>query len=106
MTEFTLPVPPSTNQLYATGSGRRVKTRRYKAWIDEAGWSLLIQKPPVVDGKFTLSIWHSGRADLDNIKAVPDLLQSMGLVENDRLMVELHVYRSEGPFRISYGSLA
>lgn len=32
----TLPVPPSANNLFATVKGFRVKSREYKAWLEQA----------------------------------------------------------------------
>lgn len=81
MISFTLPAPPSTNQLY---SGRRYKTERYKAWISEAGWELKLQRPMPIQGPFGIMIWLPGRIDLDNIKAIPDLLTKMGIIMDDR----------------------
>ncbi len=94
--EYLLPQPPSTNQLY---SGRRFKTARYKAWIEEAGWELRRQRAMPVSGNFALTIWTPGKHDIDNLKAVPDLLQSMGIIGNDRTMIELRVLRDTGEFR-------
>ena len=96
--EHVLPQPPTTNQLY---SGRRYKTERYKAWIETAGWELRIQRIQPIKGNFALTIWTPSKADTDNVKALPDLLQTMGIVENDRLMMEIHVYRDRGPFRFA-----
>lgn len=36
MLAFSLPMPPSTNGLFATFKGRRIITREYKAWRAEA----------------------------------------------------------------------
>lgn len=36
-----LPIPPTSNNLYATGrNGRRFRTQEYETWIKEAGWAL------------------------------------------------------------------
>lgn len=81
MISFTLPVPPSTNQLY---SGRRFKTPTYKAWINEAGWEVKLRNIQPIKGPFHLTIYLPGKMDLDNLKAIPDLLVSMGIIEDDR----------------------
>lgn len=78
---FHLPAPPSTNSLY---SGRRFKTERYKAWLEAAGWELKLQRVQPVAGAFMLSIRLPGKCDLDNLKAVPDLLVGMGIIPDDR----------------------
>jgi Holliday junction resolvase RusA-like endonuclease len=77
---LTLPKPPTTNQLY---SGRRFKTERYRSWIEDAGWTAKAQRPGAIKGRFQLTIYMPGRADLDNIKAIPDLLKTLGIIEDD-----------------------
>lgn len=81
MISFTLPAPPSTNQLY---SGRRYKTAAYKNWIETAGWELRLQHIQPITGPFALTVYLPGHCDLDNLKAIPDLLVSMGIVKDDR----------------------
>jgi Holliday junction resolvase RusA-like endonuclease len=89
-----LPAPPSANSLFAnrrSGSkGRgRIKTEIYRAWIEEAGKTLMIQRPERVAGKYELSLFferQTGRNDLDNrIKALADLLVTHGVIDDDSL---------------------
>ena len=42
MTEqtFTLPTPPSVNNLFSTVGNRRVKSRTYAAWMQAARWQI------------------------------------------------------------------
>jgi crossover junction endodeoxyribonuclease RusA len=98
-TTLELPSPPSTNQLY---SGRRFKTKAYKAWIHEAGWELTLQRVTVMHGPFQLTIWMPGRADLDNIKAIPDLLKTMGVIVDDspKYMRRLVIEVTDGQCRV------
>ena len=94
MIEFTLPLPVSTNNLYANVPGKgRVKTKAYRAWINEAGWSLKTQRPGSLSGRVKTAyvLPESCGLDADNIKALGDLLESMGVVENDRLIRDLHI---------------
>ncbi len=100
MITLSLPFPPSTNSLYRNVSGRgRVKTERYKTWLRAAGNEVLatpLQRRLPIEGKFTLTVL-AGRPDkrlrdLDNLlKAVGDLLQSHGLIENDCLAESITV---------------
>ncbi len=91
--------PPSTNQLY---SGRRFKTSRYRAWITEAGWELKLQHPPTIVGPFELTVWMPGQSDIDNVKAIPDLLKTLGVIVDDRrkYMRKLTVLPTDGPCRV------
>ena len=102
---FFLTPPPSTNALYANrrfGKGRgRVKTAAYRAWITTAGWEIREQHPgalPHYPGVFELEIWLPGsRRDIDNIKAIPDLLKTMGLISDDKHMILLKTMRYTSP---------
>lgn len=98
MIHFTIPMPPSTNALFATVKGRRIKTRTYKAWITEAGWMVLQQRQAGktwVTGDCVVSIIagpRNRRADLDNkVKACLDLLKRQSLIVDDSDVVELHI---------------
>ncbi len=85
---ITLPMPPSTNGLFA-GKGRRYKSGEYINWIREAGFELLLQRPRQVPGRVSLAIEvgepKTARAtDLGNReKAVTDLLVSHGVIQGD-----------------------
>ena len=85
-----LPLPPSTNHLFATVNRRRVKARAYADWIKEAGygagWRRLVadgaDSPPWE--AFLRVFGLPRRRDLDNtIKPVLDLaVQMTGLQDN------------------------
>lgn len=103
---LTLPMPPSTNELYrnTTAAERsrmrqagkperpRCATERYLQWQRAAGTALNMQR---VAGQFRAPVVASlllerrkGRADLDNtIKATCDLLVKQGLLKDDSLIV-------------------
>ena len=96
LVSFNLPMPPSTNALYANVPGKgRVKTARYKVWIDEAGWELKRQWTPVphLSGRVSMvvSLSLEARIDFDNIKAIGDLLKRMGVLDDDKQIRDLHV---------------
>jgi Holliday junction resolvase RusA-like endonuclease len=106
---FTIPLPPSTNTLTrnvstqerATAKARgvklrgRVKTEKYRAWCEDAGWEIKRQMQPLphFPGPFLLYIDLPGNIDVDNIKAVPDLLRWLGIIEDDarKYMREINV---------------
>lgn len=95
---LNLPRPPSVNQLFANIPGKgRVKTAAYRAWIAAAGWMIKAQRPQPIRGKYNLLILVGPtRADLGNCeKAVSDLLQALGVIENDRLGEEIALKRSD-----------
>lgn len=88
----TIPVPPSTNALYANVPGKgRVKTREYKAWLQEAEavlskhvWEgVRFGKDPV---RVRVRPPFNGRRDLDNtLKACGDVLVLSGMLASDRM---------------------
>lgn len=100
MIELTLPLPPSTNNLYFNSPhGGRVPTKRYAGWRNVAGTELKIQKPGKVDGDYVLWIWcerpDKRKRDLGNLeKPLSDLLVEHGVVGDDSQCTSLHMYWS------------
>lgn len=99
--EIRIPTPPSTNALYrnrdreeidrARTLGKpvrgRAKTGRYLTWIKGAEAAVNLQRPGRITGPFTLAILlprAKKHIDLDNIKAIPDLLKRCGIIDDDR----------------------
>ncbi len=87
-----VPTPPSTNNLFRNNvSGGRVKTQEYQAWEKWAGMEIMAQRPGKIQGKVVLDFFHGNRspiADCSNyIKALEDLLVSMGIIEGDSAKV-------------------
>jgi Holliday junction resolvase RusA-like endonuclease len=95
-----LPLPPSTNDLFANVSREqraaarargmnlpgRVRTKNYNAWIKEAGWMLKAQRQKPVKGPVNIEyfVCIDAKADLGNLeKAATDLLVSHGMIEGD-----------------------
>jgi Holliday junction resolvase RusA-like endonuclease len=84
-----IPHPPSTNHLFATVNGRRVKTGVYKAWQKKAVSVLLHLRPPeslpcrvvmLVYGKLNPA------RDLDNmVKPALDALVAAGVLPADNV---------------------
>ena len=65
-----------------------MKTRAYAAWIKECGFALIAQRPGRAPGAYAIKITVQDGLSLDlgNVeKAVSDLLEAHGVIENDRL---------------------
>ena len=86
---ITLPMPPSTNNMFLNSSRGRFRSQKYDTWIQEAGWELTRQRPLKVAGPVALTFeFQDGRdkrkRDVTNlIKAPEDLLVSHGIIEAD-----------------------
>lgn len=86
-------LPPSVNSLYRNVPGRgRVKTARYKDWLMEAGLIVMsqVKSNERIEGPYGLSMRvyrpDKRRRDLSNLlKAIEDLLVTLGIVEDDSL---------------------
>ncbi|MEK6591517.1 MAG: RusA family crossover junction endodeoxyribonuclease [Pseudomonadota bacterium] len=88
---FTLPMPPSANNMFINTGRGRARSEAYNAWINEAGWELRRQRVPKLKGRVRVNIRLErpsvGKADVDNrIKPVLDLLQTMGVLTDDSLV--------------------
>ena len=95
-----LPSPISTNALWRPRPGGMCKTVAYKDWLTEAGLVLNTQKPGRVEGPFciTIRVARNWRGDLDNaLKGTLDLLQSHGVIANDKLAQRIIAERSDVP---------
>ena len=101
--QIRVPLPPSTNNLYATAHGKRVKTNAYKVWLNTAGWEVKIQlgafeRTPLVSGPCSVGIIAPvGRnRDIDNLcKPVLDLLVHMQVIADDKWVDEVRIGRCE-----------
>jgi len=90
---FDIPLPPSMNQIWQYGKRNVYKSPRYERWIEGAGYILNTQKEgqEPIKGHFQSYVILSEkqrdkRSDLDNrTKAIYDLLERHGLIENDKL---------------------
>lgn len=86
-------VPPSTNNLYRNAGKGRVKTERYKGWINAAGWDVALAKPKLMQCPVKISILinrPNKRSDIDNRnKALIDLLVKHGVLIDDNQVESL-----------------
>ena len=96
---FELPIPTSTNHIWKAVGSRFVLSPQYRRWIAEANTHLLVQTRPrfPISGNIDaeLRIPDKKTRDVDNCsKAVLDLLQSAEVIDNDRDINRLLIYRS------------
>lgn len=86
---FTKHIPPSVNECFKNIGKGRARTKRYISWAQAAGYDF--NGKPLVHGPFTcvITIDRSKRhvlSDIDNrIKPTLDLLQTHGIIDDDRL---------------------
>jgi crossover junction endodeoxyribonuclease RusA len=97
-----LPVPPSTNNLFANGKHGRWATDKYVAWQKEAGWMLQAARPtPFGSMKVQVTLCvprKPASRDLDNFcKAPLDLLVKHKVIADDKHIEELTVRRHDDP---------
>lgn len=89
---YLLPFPPSVNNLFLNvRRGGRIKSPRYRAWIEEAGLLLNSQHVPPHDGNvfitYRVNRPDNRRRDLSNcVKAVEDLLVTHGIIKDDSMI--------------------
>lgn len=91
---------PSKSNGYKIGNNRLYKSKELKNYerIFANHINLgLGDSREMIKEKFILEVWvyfRSNRSDLDNAaKIILDCLQNCGLIENDRLCEELHMYK-------------
>lgn len=84
---------PSVNSLWRISGKRMYRTKKYKDWLEEAGWMVRQQTREIIDGEYALHIRalrSNKRRDLDNLlKATSDLLVELRVVEDDSQCVAL-----------------
>ena len=112
---ITLPVPPSTNRLQRSAirpnkkTGKlhavRISTDDYKAWQETAAIYIAQQTHGnFVPWRYEMRITiGEGRVDPSNrIKAVEDILQTCGVIANDKhlRMLELIVDEDQSPMNV------
>lgn len=93
---LTVRVPPSTNHLYATVRGRRVKTKEATDYAEHVGevvwlWKQLHGEPPLPPYRLVIQLYPATRRRIDasnGIKCLEDGLFA-GLKGNDRTVLEV-----------------
>ena len=84
----TVPVPPSTNHLFATVRGRRVKTKDYRDWIKRVVPTFMGLIKPVLPCEVHLTIDGDVNAQRDGdnfVKPIHDALVEAGVIPGDSL---------------------
>jgi len=94
---LTLPLCPSTNELFANKPRvGRVKSERYRTWLQAAGWDVNAARLTPINGPVavTIALPIGDRADIDNrSKAALDLLVQHALIEDDKHVQALTLRR-------------
>ncbi len=92
---FTVSRPPSSNKLWIGEGKNKRRTRRYKGWINDAGWMLNTHRLTPIEGPVVFRVfmprpinndgeWSRGKIDCSNfIKGLEDLSVIHGLIEDD-----------------------
>jgi Holliday junction resolvase RusA-like endonuclease len=96
---LVLPAPPSTNNLFINVKRGRVKSQRYRDWLDKCGVYLMQQsfEKGTIIGAYVMDIkvYAKTRADITNLfKAVEDVLVSTGVLPDDKHCFRATIERS------------
>src|SRR5262245_66508643 len=92
-----LPPPPTVNNLFLSRGRRRIRTPRYRAWQERAGWQLVAQRQGCVGGPWeaTIVLPAKLRGDVDNYsKPLLDLLVTHRVVDADLHCPRLTIQKS------------
>ncbi len=100
---YTLPFPPSVNNLFVNKGNRRIVSPGYAKWRTEAGEEISAQRARQaknVKGNVSVAIYavrpDKRRRDIDNLcKAILDLLVSMHVIDDDSAIQRLTVEWSD-----------
>ena len=98
---FTLPAPPSANRIWRVGGGKVHKSKEYKDWMKANRWQVINKTPSEpLNGPISVTIVVRPRdkrlRDVDNYaKPVLDFCEYIGLIENDRQVERLLIFRGE-----------
>jgi len=96
MIRYSLPYPPSVNNLFFNRGRGRGRTDAYNAWREAAGYAIVQQGRKRLSGPVSLAIAlvrpDKRRRDIDNaLKPILDLLVSMGVIEDDSLVQRISI---------------
>lgn len=96
---FTIPLPPSVNGMYRNvPRAGREKTKRYRQWLNTAGWELKLAGLWAVHGpvSITIHVPKSMPGDVDNrAKGILDLLVAHRRIDDDRHVQSVTVMRAD-----------
>lgn len=96
---FTIPAPPSTNNLFLNKTGKgRIPTAQYTDWKMQAATAIRSQHVRNVAGRVIVLIGverHSSQADIDNrTKAALDALVKAEIIDDDRFVTAAFAFWS------------
>lgn len=94
---LTLPLAPSTNNLFVNAGRTRRKSADYRTWLKSALVAMLMQRPRAVRGpiKVAIAVPVAARGDLDNrIKAALDFCVARDLIDDDRHIQEILIRKN------------
>ena len=104
--KIVLPLPPTLNQIRRAGVTRRgriytYKTKKARGWENEAMWLLKKAKgrKRTIKGDVEIFITLKLKRDRDidaSQKLLFDCLERAGLIENDRQIIAMHVFKEKG----------
>lgn len=89
-----IPLPPTTNHMYGASGTHRYKTTEMSMWELQASmkvkkqWKKKMIDVPVYCG---ITIFYKRNRDIDNLKAIPDLLEDCGVIKNDMLIEHMNI---------------
>lgn len=96
--ELSLDFPPSVNRLWRVSkAGGMYRSPKYAEWRKATMWDVAAQAKGIkIKGEYKLTVNvvkpDKRHRDLDNIiKAVSDILESSGVIENDKLCQRLEM---------------
>lgn len=95
ITQVKIPITPLS--INAAFQGRRYKTQRCREYENDLWFSL--PKKEKITGKVSMtlefSLVHHATTDVSNlVKILEDILVKRGYIEDDRMVYELHLYKS------------
>ena len=99
--KYTIDMPPSINRTYKTGRGNFYRSKESHEWEEAALWTIKelqihYHHPKTIKGKVkvTYHLYYFRDSDWDSrIKAIGDVLEKSGLIENDMNILEAHIYK-------------
>ncbi len=96
MIRYSLPYPPSLNNLFRNVKHGRVKTEGYERWIRLAQGHILEQGRKRLHGFVSVSVAlvrpDKRKRDLDNsLKPLLDLLVGMSIIDDDSLIQRISI---------------
>lgn len=103
---FTVPFPPSTNKIWRSVGGRSILSEKARDYKTDAVADIIDQcakaggPPPRYDCRLMFALYLSPpdrrRRDISNfIKLLEDCCVHAGVMVDDKLVDELHVYRCD-----------